>query len=144
MADLEALIKFRRHIVDEKRRFLAQLYREADQIERQKQVILQQMEREIAMAEKMGTSDAQTFLGKYLEGARRKVKTLEASLKKMDVRIAAAQEDMRAAFNEMKKIEITQRNREERVEAAQKKKDDQELDEIALDGYRRRLEEDAE
>jgi hypothetical protein len=144
MADLEALIKFRRHIVDEKRRFLAQLYREAEQVERQRQVILQQMEREIAMAEKMGTSDAQAFLGKYLEGARRKVKALEGALKKMDVRIAAAQEDMRAAFNEMKKIEITQRNREERAEAEQKRKDDQELDEIALDTYRRRMEEDAE
>lgn len=144
MADLEALIKFRRHTVDEKRRFLAQLYREAEQIERQKQVILQQMEREIAMAEKMGTSDAQTFLGKYLEGARRKVKALEGALKKMDVRIAAAQEDMRAAFNEMKKIEITQRNREERAEAEQKKKDDQELDEVALDTYRRRLTEETE
>ena len=141
MADLEPLIKFRKHSVDEKRRFLAQLYREAEQIERQKQVIANQMAREIELAREMGSTDAQAFLNKYLEGARRKIKALEGSLKKMDVRIAAAQEDMRSVFAEMKKVEIIQRNREERAAAEQKKKDDQELDEIALDGYRRRLEE---
>lgn len=144
MADLEPLIKYRKHGVDEKRRFLAQLYREAEQIERQKQVIVSQMAREVELAKEMGSTEASAFLNKYLEGARRKIRALDASLKKMDVRIAAAQEDMRAVFAEMKKIEIIQRNREERAAAEQKKKDDQELDEIALDGYRRKVEEGTE
>lgn len=143
MADLEPLIKYRKHAVDEKRRFLAQLYREAEQIERQKQAVQIQMAREIDLAKDMGTTDAAAYLNKYLEGARRKIRALEGSLKKMDVRIAAAQEDMRAVFAEMKKVEIIQKNRESRAAAEQKKKDDQELDEVALDGYRRRVEEDA-
>jgi len=138
MADLEPLIKFRKHTVDEKRRFLAQLYREAEMMERQKQVIEDQMAHEIEMAKEMQTAEAQAYLGKYLEGARRKVKAMEMSLKKMDVRIAAAQEDMRAAFAEMKKIEITQRNRDERDAAALRKKEGQELDEIGIDLFRRR------
>lgn len=138
MADLEPLIKFRRHTVDEKRRFLAQLYREAEMMERQKKVIEDQMAREVEMAKQMQTAEAQAYLGKYLEGARRKVKAMDLSLKKMDVRIAAAQEDMRAAFAEMKKIEITQRNRDEREAAALRKKEDQELDEIGIDLFRRR------
>lgn len=144
MADLGPLIKYRKHTVDEKRRFLAQLYREAEQIERQKQAVEKQMEREIALAKDMDTTDASAFLNKYLEGARRKIKALEGSLRKMDVRIAAAQEDMRGVFAEMKKVEIIQRNREERAAATQKKKDDQEMDEVAIEQYRRRIEEDTD
>lgn len=143
MADLEPLIKYRKHTVDEKRRFLAQLYREAEQIERQKDAVQKQMAREIELAKEMGTTDAQAFLNKYLEGARRKIKALEGALKKMDVRIAAAQEDMRGVFSEMKKVEIVQHNREAAAAAEQKKKDDRELDEIAIDQYRRRLEEES-
>ena len=53
-----------------------------------------------------------------------------------------AQEDMRNAFAEMKKIEMTQENREAQKKSEENRKEVQELDEIALDGYRRRLEED--
>ena len=142
MADLEPLIKYRKHAVDEKRRFLAQLYREAEQVERQKEAVQKQMEREIESAKDMGTTEAAAFLNKYLEGARRKIKALDGALKKMDVRIAAAQEDMRGVFAEMKKVEIIQRNREERAAAEQKKKDDQELDDIAIEQHRRALAEE--
>src|SRR5271154_2016122 len=116
MADLRPLIRFRKHGVDEKRRFLAQLFREAEVVERQKKVIEDQMKKEIDLGREMGT-DAQTYLGKYLQGARRKVKALELSIKKMEVRIAAAQEDIRESFAEMKKVEITQRNRDAREDA---------------------------
>ncbi len=138
MADLDPLIKLRKHGVDEKRRFLAQLYRESEALERQKMIILEQMDKEIVLAREMGTADAQAYLGKYLEGARRKVKALEKSVEKINVRIGAAQEDMRAAFAEMKKVDIIQRRREEREEAEQKKKDDDELDDIAIEGFRRK------
>lgn len=140
MADLEPLIKYRKHGVDEKRRRLSQLYREAETLEKQKQLILEQMEKEAALADEMATAEAQAFLGKYLEGARRKVQALEGSIRKMETRIAAAQEDMRTAFAEMKKVEITQRNREEREQAALDKKESQELDDIAIEGYRRQQE----
>lgn len=141
MADLEPLIRYRKHGVDEKQRFLAQLYREAEKIEQQKKIIEDQIEREKKLALEMATADAQAYLGKYLEGARRKVKALEKSIEKMNVRIAAATEDMRAAFAEMKKVEIVQENRLKREEAEQKKKEDRELDEIAIEGFRRKKEE---
>lgn len=139
MADLDPLIRYRKHGVDEKRRFLSQLYREMEQLELQKKVIQNQMEQEIALAAEMGTPEAQAYLGLYLEGARRKIKALNVSLSKMEARIAAAQEDIRAAFAELKKIEIIQRNREEEEAAAIKRKEEQTLDDIAIEGYRRRL-----
>lgn len=140
MADLDPLIRFRKYGVDEKRRFLAQLYREAETVERQKQVIVDQMDREIAAAKDMGTAEAHAYLGKYLEGARRKVRALELSLKKMDVRIAAAQEDMRSAFAEMKKVEIVQRSRDERETAERNRKEEQDMSETAIVNHRRRKE----
>ncbi len=142
MADLDPLIRYRKNIVDEKRKYLAQLYREAEQLTRQKDVVLAQMEKEKALAAEMGNVEAAAYLGRYLEGARRKVRAIEQSMKKMETRIIAAQEDMRTAFAEMKKVDIVQRNRKAEEKAEQKKKEDTELAEIAIENYRRRLEED--
>jgi flagellar export protein FliJ len=141
MADLAPLIRFRKHGVDEKRRVLAQLLREAETVERQKKVIEDQMNREIAMAKELGRIDADAYLGKYLQGARKKVKALEMALKKMEGRIEAAQEEIRESFAEMKKIEITQELRDKREDAAQKRKEDNELDDIAIDRFRRNQDE---
>lgn len=138
MADLDPLIRYRKHGVDEKRRFLSQLYRELEKLQGQKQVIADKMDHEIELAREMATIEAQTYLGKYLEGARRKIEALDKSIKKMDVRIAAAQEDIRAAFTEVKKLEITQDQREAREEAKRKRKEDATLDEIAIEQFRRK------
>ena len=61
----------------------------------------------------------------------------------MEARSALAQEDMRAAFAEMKKIEIVDRNRQEREDAELKAKETRELDDIAIDQYRRNLVEES-
>ena len=137
MADLEPVIRFRKHGVDEKRRALSQLYKEMETVERQKKVIEDQMEKEILMARELNTIEADAYLGKYLEGARKKVKALAISLKKMEARIETAQEDIREAFAEMKKVEITQENRDKREEDALRKKEDKDFDDIGLQGFRR-------
>jgi flagellar export protein FliJ len=138
MADLNPLIRFRKHIVDEKQKVLSQLYRDAERIEQSKQIVLNQMEHEKDMAAEMATTEASMHLGRYLDGARKKIRALEISLKKMQARIEAAQEDVRAAFTEMKKIKIAQDRREEREAAAQDKKESNELDEIGIDRFRRK------
>ena len=45
---------------------------------------------------------------------------------------------MRRAFAELKKIEITQERREDEEEKAINKKESAELDEIAIEGFRRK------
>ena len=141
MADLDSLIRYRKHIVDEKQRLLAQLFRQAEQLERQKQILLNQMEREKKIAEESGTLDYREYLGRFLEGVRVKVSALDTSIRKMETRISAAQEDMRSAFAEQKKIEIVQREREIEKKAALSRKETQNLDEIAIDTFRRLQEE---
>lgn len=137
MADLEPLIRYRKYIVDEKQRFISQLYREAERLQQQKQIIVEQMAREEKLAVELGTAEAVAYLGRYLEGARRKVRALEQSLGKMETRIAVAQEDMRTAFAEMKKVEIVQRNREQEEKAESDKKESNELDDIGVDRFLR-------
>ena len=137
MADLQALIRLRKHAVDEKQRAVAQLYREAETLEKQKKVVEDQMAHEKRLAEEMNRPEAISFYTRYAEGARKKIAALQMSIKKMEGRIEAAQEDMRVAFAEMKKIQITQTRREKREAKVQQKKEDAQMDEIAIEQYRR-------
>ena len=104
MADLDPLIRLRKHAVDEKQRVVAQLYREAENLEKQKKVVENQMAEEKRLAEEMNRPEAIAFYTRYAEGARKKIAALQASIKKMEGRIEAAQEEMRVAFAEMKKF----------------------------------------
>lgn len=137
MADLQALIRLRKHAVDEKQRAVAQLYREAETLEKQKKVVEDQMAHEKRLAEEMNRPEAISFYTRYAEGARKKIAALQISIKKMEGRIEAAQEDMRVAFAEMKKIQITQTRREKREAKAVQKKENAQMDDIAIEQYRR-------
>lgn len=144
MADLDPLIRYRKYGVDEKRRFLARLYEEAEKLEAAKQEAEDNIEKERRLAEELGSAEALSALGRYTEAMRRKIKKIDESIAKMENRIAAAQEDMRNAFAEMKKVEITQRGRKERAQNEERQKEDNELDEIAIENYRRRNEDQEE
>lgn len=144
MADLDPLIRYRKYGVDEKRRFLARLYEETEKLEEAKQEAEDNIEKERRLAEELGSAEALSALGRYTEAMRRKIKKIDESIAKMENRIAAAQEDMRNAFAEMKKVEITQRGRKERAQNEERQKEDNELDEIAIENYRRRNEDQEE
>lgn len=144
MADLDPLIRYRKYGVDEKRRFLARLYEEAEKLEAARQEAEENIEKERRLAEELGSAESLSALGRYTEAMRRKIKKIDESITKMENRIAAAQEDMRNAFAEMKKVEITQRGRKEREQSEEQQKEDNELDEIAIENYRRRTEDHEE
>ncbi len=141
MADLHGLIRLRKHTVDEKQRVLARLFREAEQIESQKQALLDQMQEERKLAEESEMLESIAYYGRYAEGVRIKIGGLDKALKKLNTRIAIAQEDIRAAFAELKKAEITQRRRDEAIKEEEKQKESKELDEIGIEGFRRNGEE---
>jgi flagellar export protein FliJ len=141
MADLESLIRFRKHTVDEKQKFLAQLFRDAENLQRQRQAIIDKMAKEAKLAEDMNTPDVNAYLGRYLEGARKKIKIYDAAIKKIDARIATAQEDIREAFAEQKKVEITHKARQDREKKTLDDRESREMDDIAIDGFRRKSDE---
>jgi hypothetical protein len=67
---------------------------------------------------------------------------LNVEKKKLEMRIVVAQDDVREAFANMKRIEIVQREREREEQKEQDRKETRELDEIGLDGFRRKEEEE--
>jgi len=142
MADLEPLIRYRKHIVDEKQRALSQLYRDAEQIELQKKRIEEQMEREKQVTNENLSPETMAYLGRYLEGARRKIEALARSLQKLDARINAAQEEVRAAFAEQKKAEIVEQQRKDAEKAAIAKKETNMFSDVAIERFHRRREDE--
>jgi flagellar export protein FliJ len=136
MADLLSLIRLRKHTVEEKQKILSGLYREAENLVAKKQAMEDQLLEEKDLARK--DSAAAAFYGRYAENMRKKIEKMNEAIRKINLRIDAAREDVRAAFAEQKKIEIIQRSREEAERKAQNEKESEELDEIAIEGFRRK------
>ena len=141
MAELENLKKFRKHTVDEKRKILANLYKEGEVIELQKQKLIDDLEKERQILEESGDLQSQSFFNTYATSVKVKVERLTLARQKMQTRIDFAQEEVRAAFAEFKKIEITQRERKKKERKELDKKEAAELDEISIDGFRRKEDE---
>lgn len=140
MADLKGLIKLRRHGIDERQKALAQLLRQAETLEAKKQELRDTLEREKDIAENADTKDYAAFFGAYAEGVQKQIEKIDGELKKLEVRIQIAQDDIRNAFAELKKVEIVQKQREEKDRKKQDAKEAAELDEIAIEGFRRKEE----
>jgi flagellar FliJ protein len=141
MADLDPLIRLRRHGVEEKQKILSALYREAEQIERQIKALKDQLDRERAIAMADGSPESSADYGRYANNVRKKVDRLNENLKKMETRVAAAQEEVRIAFSEQKKVQIIQRNRQDEERKEREEKESDALDDIAIDGFRRKEDE---
>ncbi|MFN3700193.1 MAG: flagellar FliJ family protein [Alphaproteobacteria bacterium] len=138
MANLDPLIRIRKHALEQKQKFLAELYRQAEELAQQKSDMLATLAEERKTVEEMGAL-ALGYFGRYSEAVRGRVEDIEDSLKKLNQRIEIARDDMREAFAEMKKIEITQDKRKADEKRARDKKESDLLDEIAIEGFRRKV-----
>ncbi len=138
MADLEPLIRVRRHTVEQKQKFLAELYRQAELLASTRQALLDGLQSERDAVEGSGDPEMLRDYKRYADGIRKKIAGIDKELRRLDTRIEIAREDMRDAFAELKKIEITHERREDEARAELKKQEAQTLDEIAVEGFRRR------
>ena len=112
MANLYGLIRLRRYTVEEKQKLLSSLYREAEALIAERQALEDQLEREREIAMSEATPDASADYGRYAENVRKKIGKFNEGIRKIEVKIDVAQEDVRAAFADMKKVQIVQRTRE--------------------------------
>ena len=135
-ADLHPLIRVKRHALEEKQKFLAQLYEKSETLEAAKTKLLNDRDAELERAKEM-PPDMLSYLGPYVEGVKDKVAQIDEDMASLNKRIDIAREDMRAAFADVKKLEITQETREAEEQAERDKKETDELDEIAINGFRR-------
>jgi flagellar protein FliJ len=141
MANLKPLIRVRKHAVDQKQKVLSDLYRKAEQLAAEKKNLLDKLDEEQA---RLADMDVQmlSYFGPYSDAVHERAEEIDRAMKLLETRIELAREDVRRAFTEMKKIEITQERREEREEAERNRKETQTLDDIAIEGFRRKQEEE--
>lgn len=139
MANLKSLIRVRRHTIDQKQKALSDLYRKAEQLSDEKVMLLDRLEEERANLIEMDVKML-SYFGPYSDAVKERVLAIDAAMKTLEARIEIARDDIRRAFTELKKVEITQERREEREEAVRNKRESQDLDAVAIEGFRRKQE----
>lgn len=141
MKGVDALIRLWKWRLDERRRVVVDLEILRAGIERQMDALDVELEQE----RKVATQHYEASYGfsNYRKMNRERKANLEVSREEVIDRIAAAQEEVNAAFREQKKYELVLENWEKRERAKQEKREQAEMDEAGLQGFRRRQEQDA-
>lgn len=139
MAELHGLIRLRKHELDEKRRILGELNKQLSQLESQKQNLLDRIEKEKSLTQ--NDWQASRDFAIFLKGALHRRNMIDQSIRALMIRIEEATNIVHEAFREVKKLEIAQENREKRAKKEQKRKDTVLLDDIGIEGWRRKTEE---
>ena len=142
MANLKSLIKLRRHNVDEKQKVLAELYRQIEMIEQNKQILLDRLREERNVLDKTGTLEMYAYFGRFSQNIHRSLERMNEEKRKLEIRIQIAQDDVREAFASMKRIEIVQNEREKNEKKEESDKETREMDDIGIEGFRRNQEEE--
>ena len=140
MARLDSLIRVRRYAVEEKQKVLAELFRQVERFETRRQQFELEIIKEREALEQKKTPEMLAYFGRYSQIVKRDIARIDLELKKLDARIRLAQDDIREAFANLKRIEIVAANRKEAERKAQSDKEDGELDAIGIEGFRRNAE----
>ncbi len=135
MKSLPTLIRLKQQQLDEKRLVLTRLETEAASI----RSMIETLEVEVACETEAARGDAANTYGygNYLARARARRQGLEARLAEVGELIAAAADEVAAAFREMKRFELAQTFAEQREAAEASRREQAILDEVGLTGYRR-------
>lgn len=134
---LANLIRIHEWRVDEKRRRLGDLQRMLTEFLEQARRLEEELVREQKVAARV-PSEGGYYYGGYAQAVIARRETLAHSIAKTEDEVAAAREDLREAYRELKKYEVAQANRT----AAEKKEEDRRetavLDEVGLQAFIRK------
>jgi hypothetical protein len=138
MADLNPLIRLNKFHLEEKQRVLSRLYNQVQELETEKQAILDSVE-----SEKDAVDDNMTHLSlmssfiAYVQKSKTEVSLINDKISSLEIKITRAIDEMREAFGDLKKIEITRDRRLAEIQEENKRREDTLFSEIALEIYRR-------
>lgn len=135
-ANIKSLIRLHEWNVDEKRRKLGELLRLQDELREQLKQLEAQFEREKQAAAADPTGAGLTFPA-YAETVRQRRDNLNDSITQMDMVINHARDELSEAYQELKKFETVEKNRQRRYELEQNRREQIMLDEVALNQHRR-------
>lgn len=135
MANLDSLIRLHKHELDEQQKQLAELNSLATKIEQDIQNLEKQKEKETTAIQ--GDVFLSAALPNYLEKCKKQKDDLVLSLEFIEEKIDEMRNSIQEKFTELKKFELIDTKRKNEKEKTLLKKENEELDEIALDNYRR-------
>jgi flagellar FliJ protein len=138
MADLSVLIRLHKHELDGKRRALGELYTAMSILERERRTVERLYELEKQAVDASG--DINFTFANYTEKVRQKRKEIDEAEAELEKQIEAAKESLMETFGEMKKYEMTQEERERIEEEERRFREAKELDDIGIEGFRRKEE----
>lgn len=136
-ANIKSLIRLHEWNVDEKRRKLGELLRLQGDLEDQIKNLDAEHEREKAAAAADPTGAGLAYAN-YAQAVRQRRDNLEDSIKQMDIVIGYARDELSEAYQELKKYETVEKNRQRRYELEQARREQIMLDEVALTQHRRK------
>lgn len=139
MAKLDSLIRVRKHTVEQQQKALAELYRKAEELKEKRDIL----ETELAIESEKSRElqpDMLEYFSAYVKQTRKTIGTIDRNRERLENQIKLAQEQLREAFAELKKIEIINKRRKDTERVKEEKEESKELDEIGIDGFRRKQE----
>ncbi len=136
MAKLHGLIRYKRHDLDEKRQKLAALNAELENLRASKKNLLDKLQHEKNLAA-VDVDIARNF-GAYMNRMLTECGALDVSIEHKLQEIQAATHMVQESYLEVKKLEVTQEARDTAEEDRLDKIESNTLDEVALDGFRRK------
>ena len=139
MARLDPLIRVRKHAVEQKQKFLSDLYRQMDALVQTKQNYEETLQQEEEAAQQNPSAYGYKDLAIFTAVIRHKIEDIIHDMRKLETRIHIAREDMRESFAELKKVQIVARTRQQTQKKVQEKKESKDLDEIGIQLYQKSL-----
>ena len=136
MAGLESLIKLHKHELDEKRQALAKLYDIQDVLLKEQRDIEASFEAEKNAIKEY--NDTSFIFADYAERIKHKLEVNATKQRDIENQIELAKDSMMETFSELKKYEKTHELREKKKQETINKKEVNELDDIAIEGFRRK------
>lgn len=136
-ANIKNLIRLHEWNVDEKRRKLGELLRLQDELEQQLRDLDGEHEREKQAAAGDPTGAGLTYPA-YAKAVRQRRANLLDSIAQMEFVINYARDELSEAYQELKKYETVDKNRQRRYELEQNRREQIMLDEVALNQHRRK------
>ena len=136
MKSLKTLVRARQRLLDEKRRALGELEMQADRLIEARRALADEQCRE---AENIRTGGGVGYgFGSYLAGVQMRDAALQEGIRQLEPRIEAARDEIAEAFAEIKRFELIEAAQIERARRAAAKREQDELDELGLNVFRRK------
>jgi flagellar biosynthesis chaperone FliJ len=137
---LQGLIRYHNWQLDEKKRALAALNDQRAAIDES----LKKLDAEVIAEKKVAAemTGVPYGLDTYLKAAKKRRTMMENIARSLDHRIEKALEEIREGFQELKKYEIAQQERDRKEAAEIARKEAIDMDEVAQNGFQRRKAED--